>query len=57
MAPELACKVTGTPESKLLFASFTIAEIVAGFEPSEGICGELVRSVIVRCVATTVTVV
>ena len=36
MPPELAVKVTGTPDSRLFDASRTIAEIVAEVEPSDG---------------------
>ena len=44
-APELTWKDTGTPASRLLFESFTIAEIVAPAELSDGICGEFVSKV------------
>jgi hypothetical protein len=52
--------VTGTPATRLLLASRTSAVIVAFCEPSEGICGWLVMTLIVCCpppAAATVTVV
>jgi hypothetical protein len=41
IAPEDAVNVTGTPETTLLLESCTSAVMVAGVEPSDGICGEL----------------
>ena len=40
--PDVEVNCTVAPLTKLLLASRTSAVIVAGFEPSEGICGELV---------------
>lgn len=42
--PELAENATVTPCTRLLLASRTNALIVAVFDPSEGICGKLVKT-------------
>jgi pyrimidine deaminase RibD-like protein len=42
--PELAANATVTPCTRLLLVSRTNAVIVAVFDPSEGICGRLVKT-------------
>ena len=53
-APVRHQKHTGTPASRLLFASLTSAEMVAAVELSDGIVGEFVRRVRVFLVLATV---